>query len=152
MKKIKYMRIKIFSIPVVGGDRLLQEMNAFLSSKKILEVEKQLVSHGQNAFWSFCITYIEGGVVLQPGKVDYKEVLDEESFQRFARMREIRKRLAQEEGVPAYAIFTDKELAAMAKAERLTAAAMKEVKGVGEKKVEKYGHHFITKKEDEKSE
>lgn len=146
------MRIKIFSIPVVGGERLTQEMNAFLSSKKVLEVEKQLVSQGQNAFWSFCITYIEGGVVPQPGKVDYKEVLDEESFQRFARMREVRKFLAQEEGVPAYAIFTDKELAAIAKIERLTAAAMKEVKGVGEKKVEKYGQHFITKKEDEKSE
>ncbi|MCB9298705.1 MAG: HRDC domain-containing protein [Lewinellaceae bacterium] len=146
------MRIKIFSIPVVGGERLAQEMNAFLSSKKILEVDKQLVSQGQNAFWSFCITYIEGGVVLQPDKVDYREVLDEASFQRFARMRETRKRLAQEEGMPAYAIFSDKELAAMAKVERLTAAAMKEIKGVGEKKIEKYGQHFITKKEDEKKE
>ncbi|MCB9298196.1 MAG: hypothetical protein H6559_34515 [Lewinellaceae bacterium] len=74
------MRIKIFSIPVVGGERLAQEMNAFLSSKKILEVDKQLVSQGQNAFWSFCITYIEGGVVLQPDKVDYREVLDEYQF------------------------------------------------------------------------
>ncbi|MCB9298197.1 MAG: HRDC domain-containing protein [Lewinellaceae bacterium] len=44
-------------------------------------------------------------------------------------MRETRKRLAQEEGMPAYAIFSDKELAAMAKVERLTAAAMKEIKG-----------------------
>lgn len=146
------MRIKIFSIPVVGGDQIAAEMNAFLSSKKVLEVEKQLVSQGRNAFWSFCITYIEGGVVPHGGKVDYREVLDEASFQRFARMREVRKQLAEAEGIPAYAVFTDKELAAMAKVERLTAASMLDIKGVGEKKVERYGHHFIVREENEKIE
>lgn len=146
------MRIKIFSIPVVGGDRLTQEMNAFFSSKKVLEVEKQLVSLGQSAFWSFCITYIEGSAPPPQEKIDYKEVLDAASFQRFARMREIRKRLAEEEGLPAYAIFSNREMAELAKIAELTDAAMQGIKGIGKKKVEKYGRHFIAKKEDEKSE
>lgn len=49
--------------------------------------------------------------------------------------------------MPAYAIFTDKELAALAKLEVLTAKNMVEIKGIGQRKVEKYGTYFITQKE-----
>ena len=66
-------------------------------------------------------------------------------------MREIRKRLAKEEGVPAYAIFTDAEMAELAKIEILTPAAMRKVKGVGEQKIEKFGKYFISQAQDEKS-
>ena len=85
-------------------------------------------------------------------KVDYRQVLDEATFQRFSRMRELRKQLALEEAVPPFAIFSDAELAALAKVEPLTIAAMLGVKGVGEKKVEKYGARFTeTLAKDEKS-
>jgi superfamily II DNA helicase RecQ len=66
-------------------------------------------------------------------------------------MREIRKRLAAEESLPAYAIFTDEELANLAKIEDLTLAKMKSVKGIGEKKIEKYGRSFLTESHDKKS-
>ena len=81
-------------------------------------------------------------------KVDYAKVLDEAIFKRFSKMREIRKRLATEESLPAYAIFTDEELSNMAKIEDLSLAKMKTIKGIGEKKVEKYGLHFIAKQDD----
>ena len=84
-------------------------------------------------------------------KVDYAKVLDEASFKRFSKMREIRKRLATEESLPAYAIFTDEELSNIAKIEDLTLAKMKSIKGIGEKKVEKYELLFLTKTNDEKS-
>lgn len=147
------MRVKIFTIPIIGAEPFVAEMNAFLGSRKILELEKQLILEGQHAFWSFCITYLETGVASAPKeKTDYKKVLDEKSFARFSRMREIRKRLSSEEGVPAYAVFTDEELVAMAKLEDLTLANIKNIKGVGEKKVEKYGQFFIAPEEYEKSE
>jgi superfamily II DNA helicase RecQ len=38
-------------------------------------------------------------------------VLDDATFKRFSALREIRKRVGQEDGVPAYAVFTDAELA-----------------------------------------
>jgi len=41
-----------------------------------------------------------------------------------------------------YAVFTDEELSELAKLNPLTAVGMKQIKGIGEKKVEKYGHHF----------
>ena len=146
------MRIKIFSVPVIGGDALNAELNAFLGSRKVLQVEKQLVNLGESAYWSFCITYLDGVAdTSRKKKVDYKQVLDEASFQRFSKMREIRKQLAQAEGVPAFAIFTDEELAGLAKWEVLTAANMKAVKGIGEKKLEKYGPHFLNSSADEES-
>ena len=48
-------------------------------------------------------------------------------------------------------VFTNEELAELAKIEGLTEAKMKSVKGIGQKKVEKYGHHFLPKSpQDEK--
>jgi len=143
------MQIKIFTIPIISGEAQEQEMNTFLRSKRVLQTESQLISNEHGDFWCFCIKYLEdgSGKISSTGrrKVDYKEVLDELSFQRFARMREIRKRLAKEEGIPAYAIFTDEELSNLAKIEKLTPIKMQSVKGVGEKKVQKYAQHFIEK-------
>ena len=119
-----------------------------------MQIEKAFSDSG--AAWSFCITYLEEGFTKSKGKakVDYKEVLDAESFDRFSQMRVIRKKIAQEEAIPAYAVFTDAELGALAKVEELSFAKMKTIKGIGEKKIEKYGKHFIlgtTKATDEKS-
>lgn len=77
-------------------------------------------------------------------KVDYNRSPGcEATFQRFSKLREIRKSLATQEGLPAYAIFTDEELAELAKLEVINAAAMKSIKGIGEKKVEKFGSVFF---------
>jgi len=150
------MQIKIFTIPIIGGEKMNEEMNAFLRSKKILQIERAFSDSG--AAWSFCITYLEEGFTKSKGKtktkVDYKEVLDAESFDRFSQMRVIRKKLAQDEALPAYAIFTDAEMAELAKIQALNLTKMKKIKGIGEKKVEKYGQHFIlesTNIKDEKS-
>jgi superfamily II DNA helicase RecQ len=147
------MQIKLFTIPILGGEQINEEMNRFLRSRKVLQTESHLVTNSEGSFWCFCIKYLSGAVV-SPGKkkkIDYREVLDKESFKRFARMREIRKRLAKEEGVPAFAIFTDAEMAELAKIEILTPAAMRKVKGVGEQKIEKFGKYFISQAQDEKS-
>jgi superfamily II DNA helicase RecQ len=149
------MQIKLFTIPILGGEALAEEMNVFLRSKKILQTAQHLTQEGGNAFWCFCIKYVEDVALqekqaLAQPKVDYKQVLDEVTFARFSKMREMRKRVAQEDAVPAYAVFTDEELAGLAKIEKLTLATMKSVQGIGQKKVEKYGKFFLP--EDEKSE
>ncbi|MFN8349047.1 MAG: HRDC domain-containing protein [Spirosomataceae bacterium] len=147
------MQIKIYAIPVIGGEKLMEEMNAFLRTKKILQVEKQFYSTAQTTAWTFCISYLEDStdVNIDKVKIDYRQVLDAASFERFSKMREIRKRLAVEESLPAYAIFTDEELANLAKIGDLTLKSMQLVKGIGEKKAEKYGRHFLTESYDKKS-
>lgn len=148
------MQIKIFTIPIMGGEMLADEMNVFLRSKKVLQVKEHLVNHdSEGVFWCYSVRYVDdvAAAEREKVKVDYREVLDEASFRRFSALREIRKRVAQDDAVPAYAVFTDTELAELSKVETLTDKTIRQLKGVGEKRVEKYAHHFLPQATDEKT-
>lgn len=126
----------------------MEEMNRFLRGYKILEIQQQLISNEHGASWCFCVKYIEGNSSFalsseQKVKVDYRTLLDEATFKIFSRLREIRKAVALEEGFPAYTVFTDEELSNIAKLEEITRSAMQSIKGIGQKKVEKYAARFI---------
>ncbi len=77
------------------------------------------------------------------GKIDYREVLSEPDFALFAKLRAVRKTLADKDGVPAYALFTNEQLAEMVQRRVRTAGALREIEGVGEARVEKYGQDFL---------
>ena len=148
------MQIKIFSIPMIDSIEAQIELNQFLRSHRVVDVRKELGVQNGNHYWTFCITYLDDAKAFKVGAtmIDYKQVLDAPSFERFSQMRRIRKDLAQNEAVPAFAIFTDAELAEFSKQEQLTLSKMRSVDGVGEKKLEKYGKYFLTQTdEDEKS-
>ena len=61
----------------------------------------------------------------------------------FDKLRALRKTLADEKGVPAYVIFSDKTLTAMASILPVNTAEMRGVTGIGEFKLEEYGYSFI---------
>ena len=61
----------------------------------------------------------------------------------FARLRSVRKRLAQERGLPAYMVFSDATLRAMVRQRPRTLDQMLEVSGVGAKKLQSYGEEFL---------
>ena len=99
------MSFKIFTVPIGDTSRAEGELNAFLHGHKVLSVDRRLVEQGTGSFWSFCVDYLEvsssgsadGRPAGQRGKVDYKEVLSQEDFAVFARLREVRKEIAQAE-------------------------------------------------------
>jgi len=149
------VQIKLFTIPIGDSGTALEEMNRFLRGNKILEVQNQLISNENGACWCFCIRYIEK-VFVPPegrkGKVDYKHILDEATFRKFSKLREIRKKVAADAGMPAFAVFTDEEPAGLAKLETITPKSMLSVKGIGDKKVGRFAKHFVTnEKTDEES-
>ena len=61
----------------------------------------------------------------------------------FEELRTIRKRLADEQGVPAYIIFNDRTLVEMAARRPQDEEAMLEVPGVGPAKLKRYGAAFL---------
>lgn len=149
------MQIKIISVPVIGGEAMNEELNAFLRVNKILQVDQQLAGRPGGACWTFCIRYVEKRAWqsdMSKERKDYKKILPEEVFGRFAHYRTIRKEIAEKDGVPPFAVFSDKELAGLAGLEELTPESMKTVKGIGDKKVEKYAERFIKALKDEESE
>ncbi len=144
------MQMKIFTQGLVPTKEQEEELNHFLRAHKIVDVRKELAISGGNNLWTFCITYLlDGGTPAatttfpRNNKVDYREVLDEATFKTFSELRKIRKTLADEEAVPAYAVFTDAELAELAKLDKISTDAMLKVSGIGKKKVEKYGERFM---------
>ncbi len=72
-------------------------------------------------------------------------VLGEEDIDRdlFEKLRALRLRIAKEEKVPPYIVFSDKTLAHMCQLRPQNREAMLEVSGVGELKYEKYGERFL---------
>ena len=140
------MQVKLFTIPLFDNEAELNEMNGFLRAQKVLTIDKQFVSVGENAYWSFCITYLQlskqstmAQNAQRQNKIDYKEVLDVATFAVFSTLRTIRKQIAENEAIPAYAVFTDSELAEIAKLENIDVAHLQSIQGIGQKKAEKYG-------------
>lgn len=61
----------------------------------------------------------------------------------FQRLRMLRKRLADEQGVPPYVVFADAALRIMAERQPATLTAFAEIPGVGRHKLERYGAVFV---------
>ena len=142
------MQIRFFSVPVHGGDEAAEILNRFLAGHRVLSMDRSFVQDGPNSAWSFCVHFesSEGRPDLPPGKrpkVDYREVLNEQDFAIFARLRALRKERAEREGVPAYALFTNEQLAEMVQRRVTTPSALIGISGVGDARVEKYGGDFL---------
>lgn len=141
------MQFRFFSIPIHGGEEQSEELNRFLASQRILAVERQLVQNASASVWALCVSFeaegakrVAGG---RRGKVDYREVLNEQDFTLYAHLRSLRKQIADTEGVPAYALFTNEQMAEMVTRRVATLSALREIPGVGEARVEKYGEAFL---------
>jgi len=61
----------------------------------------------------------------------------------FVALRELRREIADREGVPPYVVFHDATLRQMATARPSTEGEMLDIGGVGERKLEKYGAEFL---------
>jgi superfamily II DNA helicase RecQ len=141
------MQFKIFTVPVSDDGTMMEEMNKFLRSHKALSVEQQLVSNKVESQWHFCIKYLANSQADEKPqhatKIDYREVLDEKTFGVFSVLREFRKKIAEEDGLPVYAVFTNEELSLIASMEKITVEAIRKIKGIGEKKSERFGKRLI---------
>jgi ATP-dependent DNA helicase RecQ len=58
-------------------------------------------------------------------------------------LRALRTRLAREQNVPAYVVFSDRTLVELATHRPTTPAAMREIHGIGDTKLERYGSEFL---------
>ncbi len=139
------MQMKVFAIPIGNPSATEDSLNAFLRSKRIVNIDKRFVENGANSFWTVLVEYLVDGTPepARRNKVDYKQVLTESQFSTFSCLRDLRKRLAEEHGVPVYAVFTNEQLAAVATTMPTSKSALSEIAGIGKSKVEHYGDAVI---------
>ena len=74
---------------------------------------------------------------------DYKEILSADDFAVFAKLRELRKEIAQREAVPVYTVFTNEQLAQMVENRCRSKTDLEKITGVGDARIEKYGQGFL---------
>jgi superfamily II DNA helicase RecQ len=140
------MKYRFFNVPATAPEAAQAELNQFCNEHKVVNVDKQFVQDAGRSYWALCICYLdaEGGpLASQRDKVDYREVLNEQDFAVFAKLRNLRKVMAEKEGVPAYALFTNEQLAAMVQKRVTTKAALSNIPGIGTSRIGKYGDAFL---------
>jgi len=140
-----------FAIPALDPATAQDELNAFCARHRVVTVEKHFVPAGVDSHWAVCVQVTAGPAPLPDSvkrrstatgsevRVDYKAVLSEAEFRRFAALRSLRKALAEQEGVPLYAVFTNEQLAEMARQLPTTAAELQQIDGLGPARVQRYG-------------
>ena len=142
------MKFRFFVVPMLDGEEESRELNKFLAMNRVLQVERHFVADGPRSAWALCVSYLDRGgrAASEPGqakRVDYREVLSDADFAVFAKLRTLRKSMADQDGLPAYALFTNEQLAAMVQQRVTTLKALEEVPGVGDARVKKYGAAFL---------
>ena len=105
-------------------------------------------------FWALCLSYtpsvasapsdspVAGSARRKPS-IDYREVLDADDFIVYAKIRSLRKEFADREGVPAYVVFNNEQMAAMVQQRVSTLEALAAIENVGPARIEKYGARFL---------
>jgi superfamily II DNA helicase RecQ len=140
------MQLQFFRIPIHAANAA-DELNRFLSTHRVSSIDRQFVADGPNSVWSICVTY-ETGDPPRPStkskeRIDYREVLPEEQFRIFAKLRVLRKEFSERDEVPAYTVFNNEHLAEIVRRHVTTKDELAKISGVGQVRIEKYSEPFL---------
>ncbi|MCG1029194.1 DNA helicase RecQ [Virgibacillus halodenitrificans] len=145
-KKIKDFRLdKISTYGILSAytEKELTEWIHFLIAEHLISTEESRfptlklnqnsveVLKGKRQVWMFTTPLPIGE------EADYQEDL-------FQKLRELRKRIADEKNVPPYVLFSDATLKELSRYFPVTKEDMLAIKGVGEKKYEQFGEAFLS--------
>ncbi len=135
------MRFRIFQYTLPAPPEL-DELNAFLASQRIAAVAHHIVPAGGASLLVFVVECAQGQAPRSASgavKVDYRDEFSAEQFAVFSRLREQRKRWAEAEGLPVYALFTNAQLAELVRRRPASLADLGQIEGLGSVRVQKYG-------------
>lgn len=141
------MRYHFAAIPALDGGDAAADLNRFVATKRIVQVDRELVHAGAGSYWAVCVTWVAPEPAPakrgEAGRVDYREVLTEAQFKVYVALRDRRKALATADGVPQYQVFTNEQLAEIVRRRPGTAAELGAIPGVGEKRLDKYAEPIL---------
>ena len=136
-----------FLLPLYPGSAEQEELNRFLRGRRIVQTRKELAVIEGTPRWAVLVEYLDGqekstGESVK-SKIDYREILSPEDFSVFSKLREIRKKLAEENGLPVYAVCTNEQLAEIAKRRPKSLSECMLIDGIGQGKADKYAKAFL---------
>jgi superfamily II DNA helicase RecQ len=136
-----------FFVSPFGEKSVTDELNLFLRSHRIVNVEKRLIDGERGTGWVFMVEYgntdNKNTSNSSSSRIDYREVLNPTEYAIYDKLRNLRKEISEKAGIPVYAVFTNDQLAAMVKKPPKTAKDLLSISGIGEARVKQYGESFV---------
>ncbi|MFV1007164.1 DNA helicase RecQ [Bacillus cereus] len=144
-KNKKVIEFNFHTLPTYGllSNRSVKEVSEFIEF--LISDELIAVEHG--TYPTLKVTEKGKEVllgkenVLRKERVETRQIVQDHPL--FEALREVRKEIAQGEGVPPFVIFSDQTLKDMCVKMPQSDSELLTVKGIGEHKLVKYGSHFL---------
>ncbi|MBC6973275.1 DNA helicase RecQ [Bacillus sp. Xin] len=144
-KNKKVIEFNFHTLPTYGllSNRSVKEVSEFIEF--LISEELIAVEHG--TYPTLKVTakgkevLLGNENVLRKERVETRQIVQDHPL--FEILREVRKEIAQGEGVPPFVIFSDQTLKDMCTKMPQSDAELLQVKGIGEHKLAKYGSHFL---------
>ncbi|CUB10873.1 ATP-dependent DNA helicase RecQ [Bacillus cereus] len=144
-KNKKVIEFNFHTLPTYGllSNRSVKEVSEFIEF--LISDELIAVEHG--TYPTLKVTEKGKEVllgkenVLRKERVETRQIVQDHPL--FEVLREVRKEIAQGEGVPPFVIFSDQTLKDMCAKMPKSDSELLTVKGIGEHKLVKYGSHFL---------
>ncbi|PEA21569.1 DNA helicase RecQ [Bacillus cereus] len=144
-KNKKVIEFNFHTLPTYGllSNRSVKEVSEFIEF--LISDELIVVEHG--TYPTLKVTEKGKEVllgkenVLRKERVETRQIVQDHPL--FEVLREVRKEIAQGEGVPPFVIFSDQTLKDMCAKMPQSDSELLTVKGIGEHKLVKYGSHFL---------
>ncbi|MEN1937825.1 DNA helicase RecQ [Paenibacillus sp. 102] len=144
-KNKKVIEFNFHTLPTYGllSNRSVKEVSEFIEF--LISEECIAVEHG--TYPTLKVTakgkevLLGNENVLRKERVETRQIVQDHPL--FEVLREVRKEIAQGEGVPPFVIFSDQTLKDMCAKMPQSDAELLQVKGIGEHKLAKYGSHFL---------
>ncbi|KXY02123.1 DNA helicase RecQ [Bacillus wiedmannii] len=144
-KNKKVIEFNFHTLPTYGllSNRSVKEVSEFIEF--LISDELIAVEHG--TYPTLKVTEKGKEVllgkenVLRKERVETRQIVQDHPL--FEVLREVRKEIAQGEGVPPFVIFSDQTLKDMCAKMPQSDSELLTVKGIGEHKLAKYGSHFL---------
>lgn len=140
------MPISLFQYPL-PADAELADLNRFIRSHRVAGVQREFVVTAAGPLLVFIVEWIESPVADSPRdvaqKIDYRELFDDDQFALFCRLRDLRKSIAEAEGIPVYSVFSNAHLAAMVTNRCREVSDLQKIREIGKARIQKYGVAFM---------
>ncbi|PEI39776.1 DNA helicase RecQ [Bacillus pseudomycoides] len=144
-KNKKVIEFNFHTLPTYGllSNRSVKEVSEFIEF--LISEELIAVEHG--TYPTLKVTakgkevLLGNENVLRKERVETRQIVGDHPL--FEILREVRKEIAQGEGVPPFVIFSDQTLKDMCAKMPQSETELLQVKGIGEHKLAKYGSHFL---------
>lgn len=123
------------------------DLNQWLATNRVVAVTQHLVATPAAQLLVFVVESVGAAATPQPSsepRIDYKQALSPEDFEKYSRLRALRKTVAEQEGVPLYSIFTNAQLAEIVERRIDSLQALVQIEGIGRVRGERYAQLFLS--------